>query len=151
MSEKALFPVFEVPELVNDTEKFEDNYKPSVLWDIEKGDFILDGAGRMTVCDGKEAFKTWCYKIVQTERFECLAYTSDIGTEMNKALKEMDNEAVESAVERTITEALMVNPRTEYVRDFEFEWDGDGLCSSFSVKGVEWEEIPISVILKEKR
>ncbi len=65
-----------------------------------------------------------------------------------EAFKQADKEAVESALERTITEALMVNPRTEYVRGFEFIWDSDGLHCEFIVKGKEWEEQHIDVILQ---
>ena len=64
-----------------------------------------------------------------------------------RALKEKTNAAVESAVERTITEALLVNPRTEYVRGFEFTWNGDELFCSFTVKGIDWEEFPLSVTI----
>ena len=42
--------------------------------------------------------------------------------------------AVESAIERTISEALLVNPRTEYVRQFEFVWNGDAVSVSFVLK-----------------
>ena len=86
-------------------------------------------------------------KVVNTERWACLAYPDSIGTEMESALKEKTNAAVESAVERTITEALLVNPRTEYVREFEFTWNGDELLCSFVVKGINWEEIPLSVTI----
>ena len=43
-------------------------------------------------------------------------------------------------VQRTITEALMVNPRTEDVLDFEFSWDSDKMHCRFKVKGIDWEE-----------
>ena len=45
-----------------------------------------------------------------------------------------------SYIELTITEALMVHPATEYVKDFEFSHDGDGTWVSFVVKGYPWEE-----------
>ena len=52
----------------------------------------------------------------------------------------------ESMVQRTITEALMVNPRTEDVRDFAFSWDGDSMHCTFTVKGVRWDkEVKISI------
>ena len=44
------------------------------------------------------------------------------------------------AIERTITEALLVNPATEYVRDFEFTMEGDQLYVSFLAKGREWDD-----------
>jgi hypothetical protein len=39
----------------------------------------------------------------------------------------------------------MVNPRTEYVRGFEFTWTGDSIYCEFIVKGKEWEEQKIGV------
>jgi len=62
------------------------------------------------------------------------------------AIKESDAESVKSSIERTITECLMVNPVTEYVKNFSFSIDGDHLFVSFVVKGKNWaEEIPLKV------
>lgn len=64
-----------------------------------------------------------------------------IGVEMEDALAQDDEKTVESMVERTIRDALLVNPRTEWVRDFEFEWNGDSMNCSFKVKGKEWDKV----------
>lgn len=122
MAEKNLFPVFDVPEIAEPTQVENRRYKPSVFFDFEAGDFRLDGAYRMTPSTGKEAYMQWCRKAVMTERDAFLAYSTDIGIEGEAALAESDRAAVESALEKTITEALMVNTHTEYVRDFEFAW-----------------------------
>lgn len=145
MSENALFPVVEVPELIEESEQYDEKYKPSIAWDLEKGDFVRNGANQLIECNGREAYRVWCIKNVLTERYACMAYPDSIGTEMESALKEKSNGAVESAVERTITEALLINPRTEYVRGFSFIWNGDELHCSFTVKGIDWEEFPLSV------
>lgn len=139
MSE-ALFPVVEVPDFVPVEQAYDRTYKRSVKWDPEKGDFVRDGANRMVECDGREAFATGCYKTSLTERYRCLAYSNDIGAEMERAMMEDDEKTVESMVQRTITEALMVNPRTEYVRDFIFSWNGDQMNCTFTVKGLDWDE-----------
>lgn len=145
MSE-ALFPVFDVPDFIDENSEYDSRYKRSVMWDVEKGDFVRDGAHRMAECDGKEAYMIWCFKTVQTERYTCLAYPSSIGTEMEAALADDDEKTVESMIQRTVTDALMVNPRTEYVRDFVFWWDADSLHYQFEVKGIEWEDtITISI------
>lgn len=141
MSEgKGLFPVIQAPEFIKETLEQDKKYKKSVKWDLEKGDFIRDQANRLVECDGIEAYKIWCLKVVLTERFECLAYPGEIGVEMEEAMKEPDNKAVESVVERTIQEAIEVNPHTEYVRGFSFWWEGDEIHGSFLVKGVDWNE-----------
>ena len=100
----------------------------------------------MTTSTGKEAFMQWCRKTVMTERDAFLAYSTDIGVEAEAALAQGDHAAVESALEKTITEALMVNTHTEYVRGFEFEWAADELRMTFTVKGKEWEETSVSVL-----
>lgn len=140
--EEELFPAFEVPEMEDDeSEEYDTEYKRSVKWDPEAGDFARDGAGRLIECDGQEAYMTWCFKAAQTERYECLAYPDEIGAELEDATDDDDADTVESMVERTITDAIMVNPRTEYVGDFSFEWDGDEMHCSFCVKGVDWDEM----------
>lgn len=145
MAEKQLFPVFDVPEIVTPTAAEEQKFKPSVFFDFDLGDFRRDGANKMVEADGREAFCQWCMKVARTERFEFLAYSTDIGTEMYDALDQADHAAVESAVERTINEALMINPKTEYVRDYEFIWKGESLDCNFTVKGQAWEEFRLSL------
>lgn len=140
MSE-PLFPVFEIPKKVEVHLRYNRQYKRSVKWDIEKGDFARDSAGRMVECEGREAFLIWCFKIAQTERYTCLAYPAAIGVELERATKEDHEKVVESMVQRTITDALKVNPRTEFVRDFIFSWNGDEMHCSFQVKGIEWDTI----------
>lgn len=146
--QNQLFPVFDVPELVTDTAAEEQKYKGSVYFDYKNGDFKRDGAGRMMTSEGREAYAQWCMKVAMTERQRHLSYNSDIGTEIEEAMAQADIEAVKSSIERTITEALMVNKATEYVRDFEFEYLPGELRCSFVVKGKEWEEIRLAAYYK---
>lgn len=140
MSE-PLFPVVEVPEFVSENSQYDTEYRRSVKWNVEKGDFVRDGANRMVECDGREAFAIWCFKVAQTERYQCLAYPNSIGTEMERALDNDDEKTVESMTQRTIIDALKVNPRTKDVFNFEFEWEGDNMHCSFQVKGIDWDEV----------
>ena len=39
----------------------------------------------------------------------------------------------------------MVNPRTEYGREFEFVWNGDAVSVSLVVKGVDIDEFKVSI------
>lgn len=140
MSE-PLFPVVEVPEFVSENSQYDTEYRRSVKWDVEKGDFVRDGANRMVECDGREGFAIWCFKVAQTERYQCLAYPNSIGAEMERALDNDDEKTVESMTQRTITDALKVNPRTEDVFNFVFEWEGDTMHCTFQVKGIDWDEV----------
>lgn len=87
MSKNMLFPTVEVPELIQESEQYDEKYKPSVLWDLEAGDFVRNGANQLLECDGREAYRVWCVKVVNTERYTCLAYSDSIGTEMESAIK----------------------------------------------------------------
>lgn len=133
--------VVTVPDFIQESSQYDTQYKRTVKWDAEKGDFARDGANRMVACSGEEGYMIWCYKIAQTERYSCLAYKSDIGVELEAALSEDNHKVVESMVQRTIIDALKVNPRTEYVRDFSFIWNADEMHCTFLVKGIEWDKL----------
>jgi len=140
-----LFPTFDVPEVDEEEDEYDVEYKRSIRWDPEIGDFARDSSNRLVECDGYEAYMTWCYKMVQTQRESHLAYTeeisgADLGVEMDEISQEDDHDTVESMIERTMTEALEVNPRTESVSDFVFSWEGDIVHCAFMVKGVDWDE-----------
>ncbi len=136
-----LYPTFDVPEVEEEDEEYDEEYKRSIRWNPEIGDFARDSSNRLIECDGYEAYMTWCYKMVQTQRDSHLAYIgSDLGVEMEEISQEDDHETVESMIERTMTEALETNPRTESVDDFMFSWDGDDVHCEFIVKGTDWDE-----------
>lgn len=145
MAEKQLFTVIDVPEIkINSTVEKQSN-KRTIKFDRTKGDFILTSTGQIAESNDQEAYINWCYKICQTERFTCLAYPNSIGVEAESAQKEQSEKAIESAIERTITEALLVHPRTEYVRGFIFSWNGDTLYCSCTVKGKELESFQLDL------
>ncbi|MCM1233686.1 MAG: DUF2634 domain-containing protein [Ruminococcus flavefaciens] len=140
-----LFPVFDVPDVNDDEDEFDTEYKRSIRWDPELGDFVRDSSHRLVECDGREAFMVWCLKMVQTERDRHMAYIPevsgyDMGVEMEEISQEKDIETARSMMQRTITEALLVNPRTEYVKNFVFKEDGDQIHCTFEVKGTDWDD-----------
>lgn len=143
MANLELFPVVDISEFPEEDVNIE-KYKPSVYFDFETGDFRRDGANRMVVADGREAFLQWCLKVTETERETFLAYGSDIGTEMEGLSNLPDWESRESEIESTITDALMVHPATEAVYDFEFEHSADECRVTFIVKGYDWDEEVLS-------
>ena len=148
MADRELFPVFDVPEVITPTQPDQEHYRPSVYFDFTTGDFLRDGANRMIEADGREAYMQWCMKIIATERDAFLAYSTRIGTEMEYAAAQPDHASVEASVERTIIEALMVNPKTESVSDFVFTWEGSSLYGTFAVKALDLDEIRLSVAIE---
>lgn len=147
MAEETNFPVVELPDFEESGDEYDNEYRPSLMWDLEKGDFVLSKTHSMMHSSGFEAYKIWCVKTIATQRSACLAYDDDIGAELEAALKEESEDAVEMAVERTIEEALMVNPRTESVEDFEFTWGPDTLHVQFWVSAVEYGEFSMETDL----
>lgn len=143
--ERSLYPVVDIPDFVEDEDIYDSDYKPSLAWDLEQGDFIRNMSNQIQQSDGVEAYKIWCIKTVHTQRFSCLAYDDDIGTDMDEAVSEEDENAIELAIERTIEEALMVNPRTEAVEDFYFVWETDAIYVSFTVSAAGGERLEVEV------
>ena len=86
----SLFPVFDVPDtLVEDIENRE-RYAPAPLWDVERGEFITDGAQRTLYGSGYDAWVLWCTKSILTQRWAHDAYSANIGIEAEQAFKETD-------------------------------------------------------------
>lgn len=127
-----LFPTFDVPALVDAATDNQVQYPQSWLYDFENGRVVMDGSGRAVMADGLTAWAQWCIKAASTLRFTHLAYGPDFGTEHEGVWRQPTRKAAESELERTITEALIVDPRTDTVRDFAFTWSGDKLLVSFT-------------------
>lgn len=145
--DNGLFPAADLPEFEEEEDSYDSEYRPSFAWDLEKGDFVLTKSHGLSQSEGIEAYKTWCVKTAVTQRGSCLAYDDDIGVDMEEALAEENEDAVELAIERTIEEALMVNPRTESVEDFEFTWGPDFLHVKFLVTAAGYGEFPVETDL----
>lgn len=128
-----LYPVFEMPELVEQQLTLPaPQYGKSWLFDFEKWDFVVDGAGRVVQADPHESWAQWCVKAVLTERFGYLVYGPGYGCELEQARRQTSRQAVEAELERGITEALLVDLRTKLVKDFVFEWEGDAVKVAFT-------------------
>lgn len=143
----GLFPVFEVPVALVEEEVSTEKYRSSVAFDLESGEFVVDGGGRMVYGTGYEAWVLWCCKTIQTQRWAHLAYGGDIGTELVEAFSLGDRKAQESFLERTVTEALLADPMGRAVRvyDFAFLWGVDAVTLSCVVLGQNGDTASISV------
>lgn len=143
MPDTQLYPTFDIPSagtVADSNEGME--FKPSPKFDYERGDFVRDGANRVIMVDGRDAFKIWVQKVLKTQITACLCYLST-GIDMEGALAAPTHEAVQSALERTITEALLANPCTERVYGFEFSWEADTIHVHFTVQPRAWAAFDI--------
>lgn len=149
-----LFPVFDVPSDIEEEdateEENEGEYAPAPLWDFEAGDFVMDGAHRTIYGSGYDAWVLWCTKTIMTQRWAHLAYSGNHGVEAEEAFAEADREAVESAFEASVTEALLADPlgRTVDVLDFDFSWEADSLTISCVAVGTDGNTADIEAALK---
>lgn len=144
-----LYPVFEVPTVAEEEQGEEYRFPPSSFFDFETGDFVADATGRMRESDGVDAWKQWCLKAVYTQRSAFAAFTDGYGVEGDEAFQENNRLAQQSAIERTISEALTADPynRTLFVRDFRFSWQDDGVNVTFTVMGQENREAVLTAKL----
>lgn len=128
-----LYPVFEMPEQATAVPVVSTpSYGRGPVWDYEAGDFATDGSGRVVFADGHSAWVHWCLKTAQTERFAHPVYSRFHGVELERISQTSSRREAEALITRTITEALLVDPRTDMVRDFSVEWVGDQAHVSFT-------------------
>lgn len=132
-----LFPVFEVPGITEEGTSVKSEYDPAPLWDYENGEFVLNGAGQPVYGTCYDAWVLWCIKTIETQRYAHTGYSTNAGIEAEEAFKQPDRAARESYFERTISEALLADPkgRTIQVKDFVFEWKTDTLYITCTVIG----------------
>ncbi len=143
----SLYPEINLPTIIAPQTVSRKKYSPAPSFDFATGDFKLDSHGRMILDDGQDAFEKWCLKTCMVERGTRLAYSDKIGIEFETAAKKSSPEAVKSAIIRTLTEAILVHPAAEYVKNFNFELEGDNLRVTFDVKGRDLPEtFTVSVI-----
>lgn len=139
-----LYPVWEIPTLTTTNEDAERVFKPSPLFDFDIGDFVRDGANRVVMVEGRDAYILWVLKTLKTQQGACLSYM-DAGIDSEDAMSETSREAVQSAFERTITDALLRHPCTERVFEFVYEWDADALSITFVVKPRTWAAFDVAM------
>jgi uncharacterized protein YndB with AHSA1/START domain len=134
----TLFPTFPAPPaVVQNTGVGGVRYGRSWEFDFAKGDFKVDGTGRVHGVDGHSAWVQWCVKTVLTPRRAYLAFTAGYGCEVEDAMRlAASRREVESEVTRTVTEALLGDSRTRAVSNFAFTWNGDEIHVSFTAEPI---------------
>lgn len=117
---------FEEDEALDEEEEEIVGFKVSPYFDIDTGDFIIDGSGNITTANEIEAYIQWCTAVIATDRGKCDAYTTDIGIDYDAVFSAVDREEGEMILESEISEALECDPygRTEFVQNVQFEWVG---------------------------
>lgn len=125
-------------------------YRNGISFDNQRGDFLRDGMHKLLDSDGIESWKSWCINCLQTERYKHLAYNTDFGIELEKALKAVSREEAESILTRQITEAVMADPyqRTRYIEEIKFDWLApDTVSVAATIHGVDDVTIDITAYI----
>jgi hypothetical protein len=129
----------EMEEEENTEEEEDAGYKPSIFFDFDTGDFVVNHDGKLKEASGFEAWMQWCQKTLMTQRYAHEGYSTDIGIDYESALKADSREEAESILQREIEEALMADPseRTLYVGNITFEWAADDCLVTVQVQGID--------------
>lgn len=86
--------------------------------------------------DGKEAYRQAIYKLLNTERYDHVIYSTNYGVEL-RGLIGMPIYYVVPEIERRVTEAIMADDRTVEVSSFDFDTSKRGVVScKFHVKSI---------------
>lgn len=136
--------------LEDETEDDEPNYQPGLQVNDETNDFVLTGSGKIRECDETESWIQWCKKNLETPRYQCIAYSDDIGIDMEGIMQCKTREERESMLFAEISESLAADPynRTSYVEKVEFEWEADSVACTVSVIGNDGSRAEIEVELQ---
>jgi len=140
-----LFPTFDVPAAWYEEAEDEQALKSGPLFDYDTGDFVRDGANRVIMVDGRDNYILWCLKMLKTQRWACDAYYDDTGVDAEGAMQKPSRKAIQSAFERTITEALLEHPCTERVYGFDYDWSADELGITFIIKPRNWDAFDVNM------
>ena len=144
----SIYPTINLPTLVAPRRKpLTSSNKIAPFFDWRSGEFIFNPDGKIKFATPKETFESFCIKTCLTERGTKLAYTDRFGVEFNELAGMNDNEAVKSKIIRTITEAIMAHPQTAWVKEFSFRIVADSVQVSFTVKGKDFDESNLSVLI----
>lgn len=143
----GIYPKIELPTLTAPTSESTLSNKISPKFDWLYGEFSFSKDKRIRFDDPKESFKSWCLKILCTERGTRACYSDKIGVEFEQRFQNPSPQSVKSAIVRTITESLMIHPRTIAVKNFRFAVNADQVTVSFDVLARDFGTISLDLNL----
>lgn len=146
-----LFPeesILDEDDAIQDYESSsEPNYVPGLKIDPFTNDFVISGAGKIVDCTETESWIQWCKKVLETPRYQCIAYSDDIGIDIESIIVCVTREERESMLFSEISDALAADPynRTSYVESVLFGWHVDSVDCMVSVVGNDGSRANIDV------
>lgn len=120
-----------IPEQQVDLTNLEVVSQPSLTYKLDFERKRISGK-----IDNEEAIMQMVMKILYTERYAYVIYSSQYGVELDRLIGK-DYDFIVSDLERTITEALLADDRILSITDFVTEQVGiDRMTASFTVNSV---------------
>jgi hypothetical protein len=120
-----------IPEQQVDLTNLEVVSQPSLTYKLDFERKRISGK-----IDNEEAIMQLVMKILYTERYAYVIYSSQYGVELDRLIGK-DYDFIVSDLERTITEALLADDRILSITDFVTEQVGiDRMTASFTVNSV---------------
>ena len=120
-----------IPEQQVDLTNLEVVSQPSLTYKLDFERKRISGK-----IDNEEAIKQLVMKILYTERYAYVIYSSQYGVELDRLIGK-DYDFIVSDLERTITEALLADDRILSITDFVAEQTAiDRMTVSFTVNSV---------------
>lgn len=135
---------------VNAEDMTRTGYKKSANFSFEKGDFLRNGSNKIMECTPFDAWVQWCQKCVITPRFQCDAYSTDIGIDLRDVIGSSSKSEAEAILTSEISEALAADPygRTDYVQSVEYNWiSEDTVEATITVLGIEQTSATITAMI----
>lgn len=127
------------PEQLNNLTELEIVAQPSLTYKLDFNNKRISG-----MIDDTEAILQAVYKALNTERCAYVIYTSQYGVELERLVGQ-DYDFIVSDLERTITEALLIDDRITGVSNFTVQKTAvDSLLASFTVNSV-FGSIPLEL------
>lgn len=134
----SFFPFISVPDTEVTTETPLTMYR-EIAWDYKLDEPVLVN-GELSVVEGNEAIKVWCYKTLKTERFTYDIYSWNHGTELDALVgKPYSKNLIKAEATRYIQEALLVNEYILGVEAIDISFEGSNLVAHVKVTTIYGE------------
>ena len=139
-----LFPTEETTVAIESVQDSQAKFGKSWRFDFEKGEFLLTPTGKIAPADEMEAYAQWCTKALKTPRYRYIIYSRSYGNEFEDVIRRgLTKAAVESEIQRIVTETLMINYRTAQVTNFTFMWERNTVYFTCDVISIRGEIVPV--------
>lgn len=107
-----------------------------IEWDFINNIPVLEN-GNFKIVEGNEAIKVWCFKSINTNRYEHSIYSWNFGCEIKELLGQNYTPSLtKSEAERLIKESLLINPYILEVNVSDVNFNDSLLSANIKIKTI---------------